>query len=54
MSPDRKKTPPGEKGFSRRCVLLVRYAACQLSFLPPSAAHFSSMSVVTDFGRSMA
>ncbi len=24
------------------------------AFRPPSAAHFSSMSVVTDFGRSMA
>ncbi|GAB4372935.1 MAG: hypothetical protein Kow00128_22090 [Deltaproteobacteria bacterium] len=26
----------------------------QESFRPPSAAHFSSMSVVTDFGRSIA
>lgn len=50
-----KKTLPGKvvlpgQGFRLAC----ESADDQLSFLPPSAAHFSSMSVVTDFGRSMA
>jgi hypothetical protein len=41
--------PQGPYAFNRKTCPSGRFY-----FLPPSAAHFSSMSVVTDFGRSRA